>query len=98
MKTPQTHVWCRDHAHESHHAILNGAAMCGTARLDRWSSWQLVKADEMDRSRQCTRCLGAVARAERRAERAAALMERFKRWKGLESLQTASNQGSGAGR
>lgn len=56
-------VWCCSSSHEAQHLIIDGAAACGSARLMRWDSWRLVKADELDVSRQCSRCkhhVGAV--------------------------------------
>jgi len=49
-------VWCKTINHESQHLIANGEAVCKTAKRERWASWQLLGADELDTTKQCCRC------------------------------------------
>jgi len=60
-------VWCKTSSHDSHHAVVDGQALCKTVVKGRWQSWLLLEADEMDASKQCCRCKGAVAKLEAEA-------------------------------
>jgi len=87
-------VWCKTINHESQHLIVNGEAVCKTAKRERWASWQLLGADELDTTKQCCRCkhhaqeraakmreigkIGGAVRSARKA-RAARRREQMKR-------------------
>lgn len=87
--------WHRSLSHESHHLIIDGQAACKTAKIDRRGAWLLVKPDEMDATKQCTRCKHHVAALSAPAvfDRAAFFRELGRRggqkggegWRGMES-------------